>query len=229
MQPCECLDCDPLQGKLPTVGSQPDVSGKLRILSIGLLLCGLFSLAEYGMGWWSHSLALVADSGHMLSDCLAMALSLAATWLARLATSRRKFLGSERAELLAAFANGVGLIVLAIWVAWEAVIRFQSEHPAIISEAMLLTAVVGLGFNLVTASLLHNHSHADLNIRGAFLHVLADTVSSVGVILAALLIWLLHWNWADEVISLITAGLIGIGALPLLRESLRALRTSSSY
>jgi cobalt-zinc-cadmium efflux system protein len=226
MQWCECTDCDPLQGKLPDPTPQPP-SNKLRLLGIGLLLTGGFALAEYGMSWLSHSLALVVDSGHMFSDCLAMALSLGATWLARFAASRQMTLGSQRAELLAALANGVGLVVLAVWVAWEAIVRFQSEHPAIISEVMLLTAIVGLGFNLVTASLLHNHSHADLNIRGAFLHVLADTVSSVGVILAALLIWLLHWDWADEVISLITAGLIAVGAFPLIRESLRSLRQSS--
>ncbi len=87
---------------------------------------------------------------------------------------------------------------------------------------MLLTAIVGLGFNIVTASLLHTHSHADLNIRGAFLHAMADTVSSIGVLIAALLIWLLHWNWADEVMSICTAGLIAASALPLISESLQS-------
>jgi cobalt-zinc-cadmium efflux system protein len=223
MQRCECSDCDWLQGKLPIPEEQPNSPNKLRLLGAGLLLSGGFALAEYGMGWWSHSLALVADSSHMFSDCLAMGLSLTATVLARWAASRSNALGTQRAELLAALANGIGLVVVASWIVWEAMVRFHSDHPAIASQAMLLTAIVGLGFNAVTVSLLHNHSHNDLNIRGAFLHVLADTVSSIGVIVAALLVWLLHWDWADGVISLITAGLIGLSAIGLIRESLQAL------
>lgn len=152
-----------------------------------------------------------------------MALSLAATWLAHLANRQRSTLGVQRAELLAALANGIGLVVLALWITWEAIVRFQGDHPAIISQTMLWTAVIGLGFNGISASLLHNHSHTDLNIRGAFLHVLADTVSSIGVILAALLICFLHWDWADIAVSLLTAGLMSLGALPLIRESLQAL------
>lgn len=223
MLPCECSNCDPLQGKLPVAESSDEVATKMRLLGLGLLLTGGFSLIEWTAGWWSHSLTLVSDAGHMLSDCGALGLSLLATWLAQVAVNRRQSLGSGRAELLAALANGIGLLVLALWVAWEAVNRFQSSHPAVISEVMLVTAIAGLGLNTLAASLLHPHSHHDLNLRGAFLHVLADTLSSIGVILAAVLIWAFHWNWADQVISLLIAAAIALGALPLIRSSLKAL------
>jgi cobalt-zinc-cadmium efflux system protein len=221
----DCSICNPLQGKLP-ISSPVQPSGKLRLLSIGLLLTGSFSLVEYGVGWQSHSLALVVDSGHMFLDCLAMVLSLLATAIAQTAANHRSSWGA-RAEVLAATANGFSLLVLASWGIWEAVLRFQVGHPTIVSGVMLLTAIIGLGFNGVTASLLHNHSHEDLNIRGAFLHALADTVSSIGVLVAALMISVLHWDWADEVISVITAGLIAMSALPLIHQSLQAFTTSS--
>ncbi len=226
MQPCECLNCDPLQGKLPIPEENSNPAAKLQLLTLGLILTGGFSLIEYSMGWWSHSLALVADSGHLLSDCLAMGLSLLATCVAQLANRHPSFLNIRQAEVLAAIANGVGLLVLAGWVAWEAIDRFQS-HTAIVSEAMLLTAIVGLLFNLLTVRLFHAHSHSDLNVRGAFLHILADTVSSIAVVISALLILVFHWEWADAIVSLLAAALIAMSTLPFLRESLQALRRSS--
>jgi len=224
MRRCDCLSCDdPLQGQLPSPTALA-AKTKLQVLSMGLLLSGGFSLFELTAGWWSHSLTLMTDAGHMLSDCVALGLAIGATWLAQLAASQQRSLGAEKAETLAALANGIGLLVLAVWVVWEAMHRFQSSHPAVISEVMLVTAIVGLGVNIMAASVLHDHSHHDLNVRGAFLHVLADTASSVGVIVSAVLIWALHWDWADPVISLVIAAAIGVGALPLIMASLRSLR-----
>ena len=222
---CNCLNCDPLQGQLPIPEPSMAAIAKIRLLGMGLLLSGGFSIVEWTAGWWSHSLTLVTDAGHMLLDCLALGLSLLATWLAQLATRQSASMGYQRAETLAALANGVGLAVLAIWAAWEAVNRFQHSHPAVVSEVMLATAIVGLGLNAIVASLLHQPSHHDLNMRGAFLHILADTASSAGVILAAVLIWMFHWTWADEVISLVIAVMIGIAAFPLIRSSLQALHS----
>ena len=146
------------------------------------------------------------------------------TELAHLAAQRRQVCGSRTAEAAAALANGAGLLVLAVWVAWEAVNRSQGEHSAIASEVVLATAIVGLGINIMAASVLHDHSRHDLNIRGAFLHVFADTVSSAGVIVSAVLIWAFHWNWVDEIMSLCVAAVIGIGTLPLILNSLQSLR-----
>lgn len=236
---CDCQGCDLLQGKLPlSVPLSVPSSGslcepllapesKLRVLSIGLFLSAGFSLFEGMAGQWSHSLTLVTDAGHMFADCLALGLAMGAAWLAHIATTQKAVLGSQKAEMAAALANGLGLLVLALWVVWEAINRFHSSHPTVVSEVMLGTAIVGLGVNIAAASVLHNHSHHDLNVRGAFLHVLADTLSSVGVIVSAVLIWAFHWNWADEVISLLIAGMIGLGSFPLIFGSLRSLQNSS--
>lgn len=209
---------------LPHSTSQLVTATKIRVLGLGLLLSGGFSLFEWTAGQWSHSLSLVTDAGHMFSDCVALALALVATSLAHLAVMQKSRLGTHRAENLAALANGIGLLVLALWVVWEATNRFQHNHPAVVSEIMFVTAIVGLGVNLIAASVLHDHSHHDLNVRGAFLHVLADTVSSIGVLVSAVLIWAFHWNWADQLISMFIAGLIGVGAFPLIRASLKALQ-----
>jgi cobalt-zinc-cadmium efflux system protein len=228
---CQCSNCDPLQGKLPIPDAQSVTplsltKTKLHVLGVGLLLSGSFSLFEWAAGWWSHSLTLVTDAGHMMMDCFAMGLALGATYLGHLASRRQASVGQARAEILAALANGLLLLVLTLWVFWEAMNRFSSTHPAVVTHIMLLTAVVGLGVNIVAASVLHNHSHHDLNIQGAFLHILADAASSAGVIISAILISAFHWNWADEVVSLLIAALIGLGALPLIWSSAQSLHKS---
>ncbi len=247
MHQCDCQSVNLIQGRLPLERSEESstdcsiqnpthhtshqtsqlaTATKIRVLGLGLLLSGSFSLVEWVAGWWSHSLTLVTDAGHMLSDCVALGLALGATWLAQLATTHKSRLRGQRAETLAALANGIGLLVLAIWAVWEATERFQHQHPAVVSEVMLVTAIVGLGINLLAASVLHDHSHHDLNVRGAFLHILADTASSVGVLVSAVLIWAFHWNWTDPLISLFIAGLIGVGAFPLIQVSVQSLRNT---
>ncbi|MGC1308399.1 MAG: cation diffusion facilitator family transporter [Phormidesmis sp.] len=226
MRRCNCPDADLLQGKLPE--STSTRMNKIQMLSIGLFLSGGFSLFEWVAGWWSHSLTLMTDAGHMLSDCLALSLAVGAAWLAHLALKQKDALGPQTAEIAAALANGIGLLILAVWVVWEAINRFHTEHPVVAGEVMLVTAIVGLGINIIAASVLHDHSQHDLNVRGAFLHVLADTVSSAGVIVSAVLIWAFHWNWVDEVISLCIAIILGIGSLPIIFDSLKSLQKSNA-
>ncbi|MBD3880451.1 cation transporter [Phormidium tenue FACHB-886] len=196
---------------------------KARLLWIALILIGCFSAVELWVGLLSSSLALLAESGHMLSDALALGLALFATWVARLPASNQATFGYRRVEILAALANGVGLVIVAAWIGWEAIAHLQAPQAEILSLPMLMTAIVGFGVNSLNAFLLHDDSHHDLNLRGAFLHMVADAVSSVGVILAALAVWRFHWNWADGAISLGVAVLIGLGAIPLIRQSLRIL------
>lgn len=179
-------------------------------------------------GLFSHSLALLADSGHLASDCFALILALLASWIATRRKSNDFVLGTHRIEVLAALVNGLGLVAIALWIGWEAVERLQSPSVEILSLPMLATASVGLGVNSVNILLLHKDSHHDLNLRGAFLHVLADAASSVGVILAAIAVWALNWMWADGVISLLVSGLIIISATPLIVQSFNALFTKSS-
>jgi cobalt-zinc-cadmium efflux system protein len=190
---------------------------------MALILISAFSLTEFIMSFSSHSLALLADAGHMLSDSLALGVSLLASWIAQLPASNRATFGYRRIEILAALLNGTGLIGIAIWVAWEAIARLYAPPVEILSLPMLITAGIGLVINSLNASLLHRHSHDDLNLRGAFLHMVADAMSSVGVILAAIAVWTLHWNWADGAVSLVVAGLVLLGAVPLVRQSLNIL------
>lgn len=191
-------------------------SNKVRLLWTALIIVGCFSLTELAVGFSCHSLALLAESGHMISDSFALGLALLATWLARSNSNRR-------IETIAALANGIGLVAIAVWIAWEAIMRLQSPSADIQTLPMLITAVVGLGVNSVNAFLLHDSSHHDLNLRGAFLHMVADVIGSVGVILAAVAIWVMQWLWADYVISLFVSGLILLGAIPLIIQSLNLL------
>jgi cobalt-zinc-cadmium efflux system protein len=196
---------------------------KARLLWTALALIGSFSCAEFIVGLNSHSLALLADSGHMLSDSLSLGVALLATWIAQLPASNQATFGYRRVEILAALANGIGLMAIAFWVAWEAILHLQAPPAEILSVPMLITAGVGLGVNSLNAFFLHDHIHHDLNLRGAFLHMMADAASSVGVIVAAIAVWTLGWNWADGAISLFVSLLIGFGAIPLIRQSLHIL------
>ncbi len=196
---------------------------KVKLLITALILIGSFALVELGAGLFSHSLALLADAGHMASDTFALVLALLATWIARGRNSSSIALGNHWIEFVAALCNGVVLVAIALWVGWEAIERLQSPSVEILSLPMLATATVGFGVNSVNILLLHKDSHHDLNIRGAFLHVLADTASSIGVILGAIAVWALGWMWADGAISLFVAALISISAIPLIIQSLKAL------
>lgn len=206
--------------------SQP--GNKVKLLVIALVLIGSFAVVELGVGLFSHSLALLADSGHVASDCLALVLALLASRIAQWRSSAGKLVsGNHWVEVLAALINGVGLVAIALWIGWEAIERLQSPPVEILSLPMLATASVGFGVNSVNLALLHKDSHHDLNIKGAFLHVLADMVSSIGVIVAAIAVWALNWIWADGVISLFVSGLIILSATPLVIQSLNNLFAQS--
>lgn len=210
-----------------SVVSLPQPTNKVKLLVIALLLIGGFALVELAVGWFSHSLALLADAGHMASDSFALVLALLATWIGRRRKLNNITPGNHPLELVAALSNGIILVIIALWISWEAMERLQSPSVEIFSLPMLATATVGLGVNSVNILLLHQDSHHDLNIRGAFLHVLADATSSMGVILAAIAIWSLGWTWADGVISLFVAGLIIISAVPLIIQTIQALTAKS--
>lgn len=197
-------------------------SGKQRQLFLALILLVVFAGVELGTGLLSHSLALVAESGHLLSDGFALGLALLATWLSRSGKTDRPV------EAWAALVNGLGLLVLAGWVAWEAITRLQAPVLEIASLPMLLTAIGAAVVNGINIALLHQGSDHDLNLRAAFLHVLADALSSVGVMVAALVIAVFHWYWVDGVISLAIAVLISVSAFPLVVETLKALGPKAS-
>jgi cobalt-zinc-cadmium efflux system protein len=192
-----------------------------RALGIALALIVGFAIAEVAGGLVADSLALLADAAHMVSDAASLGLALFAAWLAgRPATHARSF-GWRRAEILAALANGVALVLLAAWIAWAAIGRLD-DPPDVEGGWVLAVGAAGLVVNLLAARVLHRSGSISLNVRAALLHVLADVVSSVGVVLAGLLV-LAGWETADPVVSLVIAVLVLLSAWTVLRDSIGIL------
>ena len=193
-----------------------------RPLAVALVLVLGFAAVELVGGLLAGSLALLADAAHMLADGGALALALGAAWLAgRPATVERSF-GWRRAEILAALANGVGLVVLAGWIAWEAVGRL-GDPPEVDGWWVVAVGVAGLAVNAAAARVLHGAGGTNLNVRAALRHVLADLLSSAGVIVAGLLVLGPGWQEADPAVSLVIALLVLLSAWGVLRESLGVL------
>lgn len=195
---------------------------KTQLLWVALVLLSSLCIAELLTGLWSHSLSLLADAGHLLSDVTALGITLIATWLGQKPAAKQATFGHQRVEILAALVNSLSLLVVAAVIAKEALSRFQSPEP-VLGLPVLIVAVVGLAVNSINMALLHKASRNDLNLRGAFLHVMADAASSVGVIFAALTVYFWNWVWADAVVSLMIACSVSLGALPLVRDALEVL------
>jgi len=216
---------------------------KVRRLGIAFLLIACFAAIELGIGWWSHSLALQAEAGHKISDSFALVLSLVIAWIGQArangSLSLQKWDGTLKSELReemrspaiktqhleagAALINGFGLLAIAMEIAREAIVNLQSSSSEILSLPLLITACVALVIDGINVVLLHDSSHHDLNVRAAFLHILVDVMSSVGVLLAAIAVWFFHWLWADSAISLFLSVAIALSAIPLIGQSLRLI------
>jgi cobalt-zinc-cadmium efflux system protein len=192
-----------------------------RLLFVLLLTFG-YMLAEAAGGYWSNSLALLSDAGHMFTDVAALALSFFALRFAARPATASKTYGFHRLEILAALANGVALIVLSLFISWEAVHRLRAPE-AVQGWALIWIACGGLVVNLVSAWMLsHDHQHS-LNVRGAFLHVLSDLLGSVAAIVAGVLVVWRDWRWADPAFSLLISVLIVYSAWRLVVESVNVL------
>ena len=192
-----------------------------RALFLALVLVLGFAVIELGASLLAGSLALLADAGHMFSDSLALGLALFAAWLARRPATPERSFGWRRAEILAALANALVLIVLGLWIVVEAVRRL-GDPPAVEGGWVLVTGVVGLGVNLAAARLLHGAGDG-LNIRAALLHVLADLASSVGVVVAALVVLTTGWQGADPLAGLLIGLLVLASTVGIVRESIGIL------
>lgn len=179
-------------------------------------------IAEAVGGWLANSLALIADAGHMLTDAGALTLTLGAIWFASRPATERKTYGYYRLEILAAFVNAVTLVLLSMWVIYEAYRRWTVQ-PEVKGLEMTIVAVGGLIVNLVCAWLLHSDRENDLNIRGAWLHVMGDALGSVTAICAGILIISFGWYWADAVSSFVISLIIIYGSWNLIRESINVL------
>jgi cobalt-zinc-cadmium efflux system protein len=166
-----------------------------------------FVLIEGGFGFWSGSLALVADAGHNLSDVLGLLLAWGANYLARRRPSGRQTYGLGRASILAALANGVLLFMAIGGIVWEAIMRLRDPAP-VPGLTVIVVALIGTVINTLTALLFMSGRHRDLNIRGAFLHMAADAAVSLGVAVGGLVIMQTGWQWIDAVLALVIAAVI---------------------
>jgi cobalt-zinc-cadmium efflux system protein len=197
-----------------------------RVLGVVLVLTAGYAVVELVGGLATGSLALLADAAHMFGDTATVGLALFASWLAgRPATAQRSF-GYQRAEILAALANGVALVALAIWIFIEAVDRL-SDPPKILGGWVLAVAAVGLGVNLVAAWILDRAPGESLNVRAVYRHVLADLAGSVGVITAALIVLTTGWRYADPLVGLAIGALVLFSSWTILRDSVSILLEST--
>lgn len=188
--------------------------------TLGLVV--LYMVAEVVGGLLTNSLALLADAGHMLSDAGSLALALFAMWIATRPPTPEKSFGYYRTEILAALVHGVTLVAVAAYVFYEAYGRFQ-DPPQVMGPLMMGVAVGGLAVNVAGLLLLRSGKDQSLNMRGAWLHVMADAAGSVGAIGAGALIWWRGWNLADPVASVLIGLLVLGSSWTLLKQSVSIL------
>lgn len=195
-----------------------------KALTISFFLIAGFMLVEFIGGYLTNSLALISDAGHMLSDAVALGLSLSALIFGARAATPSKTYGYKRFEILAALLNGLVLIILAIFIFREAIERL-SEPPHVIGKGMMLISIIGLIINIIVAYILHSQGSTkeNLNVRSAFLHVIGDLLGSVGAIVAAILIMAFGWYIADPIASMIVSVLVLFSGWNVLKESVNIL------
>lgn len=190
-----------------------------KAFAIGIVLNSGFVLLEAIYGVLSNSVALLADAGHNLSDVLGLIVAWTASVLVQRAPSPRFTYGLRGASILAALFNAVFLLVAVGAIAWEAILRIGTPE-AVMGKTVMIVAACGIVVNGVTAWLFAAGSKDDLNLRGAFSHMLADALVSAGVVVAGLVILLTGWQWLDPLVSLVISALIIWGTWSLLRQSL---------
>lgn len=202
--------------------------GNKRGLIIALSITTIIMILEFFGGLFTNSLALLSDSGHMLSDASSMALSLVAIWFASRPPSSNKTYGYYRFEILAALFNGVTLFVIAGFIVKEAIQRFN-DPPTVASGTMIIIAFIGLAANLLSAVTLLKKADVkeNINLKSAYIHIIGDALGSVGAIVAGLLMLLFDWYIADPIISVIVALLILKSAWGVLKQSIHILMEGS--
>ncbi|ASS62151.1 cation diffusion facilitator family transporter [Bacillus velezensis] len=195
-----------------------------KVLLISFIMITGYMIIEAIGGFLTNSLALLSDAGHMLSDSISLMVALIAFKLAEKKASHHKTFGYKRFEILAAVINGVALILISLYIIYEAIKRF-SHPPEVATTGMLTISIIGLAVNILVAWIMLNGGDTknNLNIRGAYLHVISDMLGSVGAILAAILIIFFGWSWADPVASVIVAILVLRSGYHVTKDSIHVL------
>ena len=189
-----------------------------RAFAIGVALNLAFVIIEFAYGKLSNSVALVADAGHNLSDVLGLALAWGAAVLARKTPTPTRTYGLRRSSILAAVINASSLMIVVGAIAWEAIGRINNPEP-VASKTIIIVAAIGIFINIFSALLFMSGSKHDMNIRSAFMHLMADAFVSLGVVITGVLIFFTGWLLLDPIVSLIISVVIVIGTWSLLRDS----------
>lgn len=195
-----------------------------KALMISFFIISAYMIVEVIGGFITNSLALLSDAGHMLSDAISLGVGVLAFTLGERAANYGKTYGYKRFEILAAVFNGVTLIVISLYIFYEASKRFANP-PEVASTGMLVIAFIGLLVNILVAWILlrSGDTEENLNLRAAYLHVLGDLLGSVGAIVAALLILFFNWGWADPLASVIVAILIMVSGWRVTKDAIHVL------
>ena len=192
------------------------LTGEKR-LTFTLFVTLVIMAGELIGGYLSNSLALLSDAGHMVTDALAILLGLVAAMISRRPSDRRATFGYDRVGLLAALINGLSLLIIALVIFYEAYERFMTP-PVVEIGVMITIACVGLAGNIAMVFIV-GHTHDDLTLKSVWLHVLGDTLSSVGVIISGLIIHFTGWTYADPIASILIGGIIIWGGVRLVRDT----------
>ncbi len=206
-------------------GYELRAGGGQRDLLVALSITVLMMVAEAVGGWLSNSLALLSDAGHMFTDNIALLLSFFAMKFATLPATDKRTFGFYRLEILAALVNGIVLVVISLTIMYEAYRRIMHPQP-VAGGLMLVIAIIGLVANVIGAMVLMKHRSSSLNIRGAYLHILGDALSSIGVVAGGVIILYTGWYLVDPILSFLISLVIIYGAWALVKESVSILLES---
>lgn len=193
-----------------------------RKVMIAAMITATYMLVEIVGGFWVNSIALIADGVHMLTDAMALAVAWWGFHISKRPATQRMTFGFQRFQILTAFVNGFTLLLIVVGIVVFAIIRLF-EPQEIMGKEMLVIAIIGLLNNLVVFWILHSGDQNNMNMRGATLHFLGDTLASVGVIIGAIFIYYTNWTPIDPILSILIALIIGVGAWRLTKESAHIL------
>lgn len=198
----------------------PDLKNINNAFYIGIGLNSTFTLIEFIVGYQTNSLALISDASHNLSDVASLIISLVGMRLAQKTATKLYTYGYKKASIMTSLINAVLLILIVIGIAKEAIERFNSA-PEVVGKAIIITALIGVLTNAISAFLFYKGQKDDINIKGAFLHLLVDALVSVGVVISGIVIYYTNWNIIDPIISIIIAIVILISTWGLFKESIK--------
>lgn len=197
----------------------PDLDARVkRRLLVSIALTSVIFLAELIGGIYTNSLALMSDAAHVFMDVFALSLSFFAIYIAEMPPTEKRTFGLHRVEVFVSFINSFVLLLITAFIFYKAAVRLYSPEP-VESVGVLVVAAIGLAVNLLVAMWLHHYAVHDLNVKSAFIHVVGDAAASVGVIIAALIIYYTGWYAADPLISMLICVIIVSGAVKIMRES----------